>query len=222
MSLKDLIEWAAANWESLAAAPLAFGVLVLVAFSAAFFVSRWAFQTRLDSKQERIDNLQERIDHFQERLDTKDELLDRYRQQLGSDTPHGGKYSRMSDAELKHETLQACQGVRRLLSVYRMEENTALHHDMRLSASSTSEQDRRASWSSMTQGAMSRSTALMESFNQQFKGQFLALRDELLSRGATTPQRQAGHATILYEHPTNPLGLEDVVTDLERLAHAIA
>ena len=57
---------------------------------------------------------------------------------------------------------------------------------------------------------------LMNVYTGTYKSEILLLKEELLLR--TTPQGRDKHIDFSYEHPTNPLGLEEVMTDFEKLA----
>jgi hypothetical protein len=81
------------------------------------------------------------------------------------------------------------------------------------------EEERQRKWQEQTNAAIQRSFETRSDFESQFKVDSILLRDELLSR--LRPDAKNERAYRMYESPINPLVMEEVVGDLERLAKSL-
>jgi hypothetical protein len=81
--------------------------------------------------------------------------------------------------------------------------------------SAKTEEEKQKLWHHFTSSSSQRNLQRNVQYNSKFKVDSILLRDELLSR---LPQgSKEERAYNLYEHPTNPIGMEMVIVDLERM-----
>lgn len=127
------------------------------------------------------------------------------------------RYHSLTNKQLRDETLGVVSGILSLIGNDR-------NRDDALDAEYRNSNKRSAEWDIYTQKMMSISASTMTEYDQHYKVQAMLLRVELRTRENSANRNvpaSANYIDSLYEHPTNPLGLEDVATDLERLARSL-
>ena len=78
--------------------------------------------------------------------------------------------------------------------------------------------DRTKNWNKYNKESSKLTNDLMSEYNDNFKIEAILIRDEILSR--LSKKLKSGrdkHLFSSYERPTNPIGLEMVVDDLEKI-----
>ncbi|MCL4535525.1 MAG: TIR domain-containing protein [Bacteroidetes bacterium] len=130
----------------------------------------------------------------------------------------GTTYSQLTNTELKRKSLSVVAGIRSLLDRYHKRQD-GLMFDYAYHRSSATEEERHKAWNERNQASADASREIMSAYASEFKVEALLLRRELLHRlPIVDGDNDVDH---LYEHPTNPLGIEEVVDDLERLAKSL-
>ncbi|MGG3640138.1 TIR domain-containing protein [Bacillus gobiensis] len=125
---------------------------------------------------------------------------------------NGTSISSLLDSELKEEAEAIINGIRKLLTEYWKEQDKFLI--LRLQGNDT-EEDSEKKWHEINNLLILSSSRLMESYNKLYKVKAIITKDELLNRLPKTDR--AKHRDSSYVHPTNPLGIESVIDDLEHL-----
>ena len=200
--MKEIIKHIQSEWVTLKSAPVAFILLLVCGFGAAFIASNWRYEAIVDNKDERLITLKER-------LEVKDEQLQEYRERLHLVPTTQTTYSLLSNKELKNNTLDLVTEIRSFLEIRKVKYDSILFPKV-----TNAEQEK--AWQQKTNALMLESTNTSAEYNKKFKVDTILLRDELLSRLPSTLKNEKEHTT--YEYPTNPLGMGTVVDDLERLA----
>lgn len=115
---------------------------------------------------------------------------------------------------LKDDALNLISGIRRLLANYREEQGKYVylfHFD--------DEDDRERKWNEKTNLMETSSRKFMNLYNELYKIQAILMREKLLDR---LPKQQIDESMeFIYENPTNPLGVEEIADDLEKLARRL-
>lgn len=155
-----------------------------------------------------IANLEERVSGKDEQLIAKDKQLNEYRSRALVIKATQTTYSTLANKDLKQKTLRLVGTIRDLLATYWEKESKMTARD-------------EASWRSYTEESSRLATDLMNTYNRQCKVEAILLRDELLSRLPQSKVKRDSAREFLYEYPTNPLGLEPVADDLEKLAKSL-
>jgi hypothetical protein len=209
--LSDLIAFLRDNWITLRSAPAAFALLVVIAFSAAFFVGRWRYEAV-------IEQLRERLTTHKERIDAKSEQLDEYRQRLHLIPADSTSFTHKTNAELQRQALKVVQEIRDFLKQRQVGSYSVVLSRPSAKPGLTEEQ-RHQEWERETQAMMRDSLETSTGYDSRFKVDTILLRDEILSRLPANAKNEREFRT--YEHPTNPIGMGMVADDLERLAKSL-
>ncbi|MET3320552.1 UNVERIFIED_ORG: hypothetical protein ABIC97_003652 [Peribacillus simplex] len=123
---------------------------------------------------------------------------------------NGTSISSLFDSELKEEGEAIIEGIRDLLTEYRKEQDEYMN--LRFNAT---DEEREKMWHESNHLSSLSSSKLMSSYNKLYKVKAIITKDELLRR---LPKfEKEDHNDTDYTHPTNPLGIESVVNDLEYL-----
>jgi hypothetical protein len=125
---------------------------------------------------------------------------------------NGTSISSLLHSELKEEVETIIDGIRNLLTDYRREQDDYIN--LRFLSNATDEERERA-WHESNHLSSLSSSKLMSSYNKLYKVKAIVTKDELLRRLPKITRDD--HKDYSYIHPTNPLGIEDVVDDLEHL-----
>lgn len=126
---------------------------------------------------------------------------------------------RVTDSKLRTEALDLVAQIREFLS-QRDEEDRLSDVEWQQMMSATTEEETRELSHRFSENLIQRSRKFIREYETRFKVDAIILRDELLSRlpQHRTDNRRRG---VFYEHPTNPLGVGEVVDDLEFLAKSL-
>ncbi|MBI3951839.1 MAG: DUF4935 domain-containing protein [Acidobacteria bacterium] len=135
---------------------------------------------------------------------------------LAAVRPEVTAYSILTNSQLKQRSLEIVAQIRTGLRLYRDESDRADYFTSVDRA--VSEEERCAAWDQMIYASDQASSRLMADYEMNWKVEALLLSDEIRRRLSIEPER---NVQFRYEHPTNPLGIEAVVTDLERLARTL-
>ncbi|WP_286295464.1 PIN-like domain-containing protein [Vibrio apostichopi] len=131
------------------------------------------------------------------------------------------KQSLHSNSELVERALLIVKSLRAALMENRMASERVSEQRM-LKMSTASDEERSEVWNKFHQLDREPTLNLMHYYNSNFKIDAIMTRDEIESR---LPNDILDNRDIfssrMYEHPTNPLGLERVIDDLEYLAKCL-
>ena len=166
------------------------------------------YKSTIESKNATIQTIKEDEKSLIRRLEGKDEQLSEYRKRLGIIEENQTSYSILSNKELKERALTIVTKIRKSISYYRNRNDELLYAD-----------DRTKNWNKYNRKFSKLTNDLMNEYNNEFKIEAILIRDEILSR--LSKKLKSGRDKYLfssYERPTNPIGLEAVVDDLEKIS----
>jgi len=161
-----------------------------------------------------IEGIPKTVGYIDLRVTNPSELADLIQQKLAAEGYKLTKQERMSNADVKGRALELVGQVRRAMEEQRYKQDQLIYDDSYRNAKS--EEERSAAWSRRTAEMSNVSRQLMDTYAGKYKSEIILLKEELLLRLA--PQGRDKHIDFSYEHPTNPLGLEEIITDFEKLA----
>lgn len=205
-----LFEYIAKEWEVLSDAPFAFLVLAAIMFGLAYLAAKWRFSTIIEQVRATNETLTERLRLRSEQAESyKERALkydDKIQQVVGSDA-----------VALRERTLDLVKNLRDFIERYKREDDRVNERERSVMRSAASEEERKAAWDKYTSETMRLSNERNAEYDRRFRVDAIMLRDELRSRLPDyTPAEP--HHDMMYEHPTNYFGFNDVASDLERMA----
>ncbi|MBM4274029.1 MAG: hypothetical protein FJ134_06160 [Deltaproteobacteria bacterium] len=197
-----MIDFLYRNWETLKSAPLVFiSFAILIIFPLWFLISHI---------------YKERIETLKERLAAKDDQINEYRQRLHLVDREKTAYSQLTNNELQDK---ASKLISRMREYHKEKDkrNSKINdvYRQRMIQAKT-DQEREMIWTEQTSLLLGPSVNL--EYGEKFKADAIILRDELLSR---LPKDKKNEDLHFYEYPTNPLGLQRVIDDLEKLSKSL-
>lgn len=202
---KTFIEHVIKEWNTLISAPGIFVLTLVLAFAlasvSAFYVVRWAYESRLKI--------------LKERINAKDDQLTEYRERLHLVHTTDTSYSLLTNQELRKKALSVTTQVRDFLKE-QIHIGTSPYQEM---SAAKSENERRRIWENYGNAFLRSMWKFKSAYDEKFKVDTILLRDELLSR--LPKDARDDKAYSMYEYPTNPLGMEMVAYDLERLTKSL-
>ncbi|MBU4231108.1 MAG: PIN-like domain-containing protein [Desulfobacterales bacterium] len=130
------------------------------------------------------------------------------------------KQSLLSNEEIVERALHIVKELRVQLAEERRASESLSNQRMSAMRSATTQEEKNNIWETFNQIDREPTQRLMQLYKFNFKVDAILLRDEMLARLPedillSKRERSFPH---MYEHPTNPLGLEAVIDDLEYLA----
>lgn len=203
--LKEFLDYIQTNWETLKSAPLVFVSTIVLAFVLVFFVLRWRYNSI--------------VEILNQRLAAKDDQLTEYRERLHLTPTTDTSYSRLTNNELKQKALEVVSQTRDFLRE-RNERDTRLRDSKweQMSAAKSEEEKHRI-WNKFVTITMESSQKFISDYEEKFKVDTILLRDELLSRLPKDARDNQSYA--MYQYVANPIGIEMVASDLERLTKSL-
>lgn len=205
-----LFEYIAKEWEVLSDAPFAFLVLAAIMFGLAYLAAKWRFSTIIE--QVRATN-----ETLTERLRLRSEQAESYKERA---LKYDDKIQQVVDSDavaLRERTLDLVKNLRDFIERYKREDDRVNERERSVMRSAGSEEERKAAWDKYTSETMRLSNERNAEYDRRFRVDAIMLRDELRSRLPDyTPAEP--HHDMMYEHPTNYFGFNDVASDLERMA----
>lgn len=127
----------------------------------------------------------------------------------------------LNNQALKMKTIGLINELRELLQAERYNSEILSNQRMMDIRGATTEEERQILWHKWNELDREPTRKLM-SIYEKHKIDAILLRDELLSRlPESVKAKRSSHIAHMYEHPTNPLGLVDVLDDLEMLAKSL-
>lgn len=206
--MEKLIEYISKEWAVVSQAPFAFLILAAIMFGLAYVAAKWRFTAVIDQVKASNDTLKERLHLKSEQAESyKDRALkydEKVQQVVDSD-----------EVALKEKTLEVVKNLREFIDRYKREDDRNMIE--RHSSSARSDEQRQADWEAQTNNIMRLSSERNAEYDRRFRVDVMMLRDELRSR-LPDYKPQESHHDMMYEHPTNYFGFNDVASDLERMA----
>jgi hypothetical protein len=117
--------------------------------------------------------------------------------------------------KLRERALKTIHGIRDIIERYRKNADRLAYGTIK----ANTEEDRKRLWNEMTIAYSENITTIMLDYSRYFKTEAIIIKDELIRK---LPKLMREHnVDSIYEHPTNPLGIEQIVDDLEKLVKMI-
>ncbi|MFP3342463.1 hypothetical protein R0J87_08100 [Halomonas sp. SIMBA_159] len=208
--MEKLFEYIAKEWSVVSQAPLAFLILAAIIFGLAYLAAKWRFTAVID--QTRASN-----ETLKERLHLKSEQAESYKDRA---LKYDEKVQQVVDSDalaLKERTLEVVKNLREFIERHKREDDRISAIERSAMRSAQTEEERNAAWERNTNETMRLSNERNAEYDRRFRVDAIMLRDELRSRLPDYEPLERHH-DMMYEHPTNYFGFNDVASDLERMA----
>jgi hypothetical protein len=161
-----------------------------------------------------IEGIPKTVGYIDLRVTRPSELATLIEEKLAAEGHKPTKQKRMSNADIRQRALELAVLIRRAMEEQRYKQNQLIYDDSYRNAQN--EEDRSAAWNRRNAEMSRVSQQLMDTYAGKYKSEILLLKDEMLLR--VIPQGRDKRIDFSYEQPTNPLGLEEIITDFEKLA----
>lgn len=208
--MEKLFEYMENEWSVLSQAPFAFLILSAIMFGLAYLAAKWRFTAVID--QTRASN-----EALKERLVLKSEQAESYKDRA---LKFDEKVQQVVDSDavaLKERTLEVVKNLREFIERHKREDDRISAIERSAMRSAQTEEERNAAWERNTNETMRLSNERNAEYDRRFRVDVIMLRDELRSRLPSYEPLERHH-DMMYEHPTNYFGFNDVASDLERMA----
>jgi len=202
--MDKILEFLSKNWETLKSAPLVFVSFLLLAFAFAIVVANFVYK--------------ERIETLKERLISKDDQINEYRQRLHLVDTNKTAYSQLTNQELRTASSNLISRLREYADQHELADRRRDEAERQQMLQAKSEEERQKIWNTYT-SALLTAPNLNSEYSSRFRSEAILIRDEVLSRLPT--DRKDKFAYDQYEFPTNLIGLQRVIDDLERLTKSL-
>lgn len=207
--MENLIKEIEKNWDVVSQAPLAFLIVMVAAFVAAYVAAAWKFSSQIEQLNSKNETLRERVLLKSEQADTYRERALKYDEKLLA-------VAQSDSSGLREKTLSFVAEVRAFIERHRRSDNLIHENEWVEMTQAKDEEEKQRLWHKFTSAMSRMSFERASEWERRFKVEAIMLRDELLSR-QPDPQR-SGDIASRYEHPVNYFCYCDVADDLERLA----
>lgn len=208
--MEKLFEYIAKEWSVVSQAPFAFLILAAIMFGLAYLAAKWRFTAVID--QTRVSN-----EALKDRLHLKSEQAESYKDRA---LKYDEKVQQVVDSDavaLKERTLEVVKNLREFIERHKREDDRISTIERSAMRSAQTEEERNAAWERHTNETMRLSNDRNAEYDRRFRVDAIMLRDELRSRLPDYEPLERHH-DMMYEHPTNYFGFNDVASDLERMA----
>ena len=208
--MDKLFEYIAKEWSVVSQAPFAFLILAAIMFGLAYLAAKWRFTAVID--QTRVSN-----EALKDRLHLKSEQAESYKDRA---LKYDEKVQQVVDSDavaLKERTLEVVKNLREFIERHKREDDRISAIERSAMRSAQTEEERNAAWERNTNETMRLSNERNAEYDRRFRVDAIMLRDELRSRLPDYEPLERHH-DMMYEHPTNYFGFNDVASDLERMA----
>ena len=208
--MDKFFEYISKEWNVISQAPFAFLILGALMFALAYLAAKWKFTVIVDEVNAKHETLKERLLLKTEQAETyKDRALkydETIQQVVGSD-----------EIALRDKTLEVVKNLREFIERHKKEDDRVSNIERSAMREARTEEERSKAWEKNTNEIMRLSNERNAEFDRRFKVDAMLLRDELRTR---LPEYEPieRHHDMMYEHPTNYFGFNDVASDLERMA----
>ena len=131
---------------------------------------------------------------------------------------HQTVYSHLNNEQLKKEVLILVDKMRGYLERKHLQDQTKSDYYFQQMRQAKTEAERQIIWNAQTHDSLTAPNLNFE-YSEKFKAEATLLHEELLRRLPNEPPNNRTHSD--YEHPTNPIGLNMVIDNLEKLAKSL-
>lgn len=176
------------EWENISNAPFLYITSIIVIIALVWVIVNYLYKIKLSNKESIIENLEKQI------------LIYKDKKYIIGET----NYSKLTNIELIKKCKDNLQELKDVYLKYRIEYDK------------TTSTLNRISNDDYFQKSMSLSNELMVSYDLNLKVNTILLREQLLMRLPKDMISEKDKYGI-YEHPTNPLGFKDLLSDFEML-----
>lgn len=208
--MEKLFEYMEKEWSVVSKAPFAFLILSAIMFGLAYLAAKWRFTAVIDQTKASNETLKERLVQKSEQAESyKDRALkfdERVQQVVDSDA-----------VALKERTLEVVKNLREFIERHKREDDRISVIERSAMRLAQTEEERNAAWERNTNEIMRLTNERNAEYDRRFRVDVIMLRDELRSR-LPSYEPQERHHDMMYAHPTNYFGFNDVASDLERMA----
>ncbi|MEZ8582981.1 MULTISPECIES: hypothetical protein [Vibrio] len=208
--MDKFIEYIAKEWSVISQAPFTFIVLATLMFALAYFAANWKFSSIIEQVKASNETLKERLHLKSEQAESyKDRALkydEKVQQVVDSD-----------ELALKDKALEVVKNLREFIERHKREDDRVSNQERSAMQQVQDEASRSAAWHKYTNETMRLSSERNAEYERRFKVDTMMLRDELRSRLPDYEPLERHH-DMMYEHPTNYFGFNDVAADLERMS----
>lgn len=208
--MDKILEYISKEWAVISQAPFAFLILGALMFALAYLAAKWKFTVLVDEVKAKNETLKERLLLKTEQAESyKDRALkydENIQQVVGSD-----------EIMLKDKTLEVVKNLRDFIERHKREDDRVSNLERSAMRDANTEEDKNKAWERNTSEIMRLSNDRNAEYDRRFKVDAMLLRDELRSR-LPNYEPSERHHDMMYEHPTNYFGFNDVASDLERMA----
>lgn len=208
--MEKLIEYIAKEWVTISQAPFSFLILAVIIFGVAYLAAKWRFTAVIDQVRATNETLKERLHLKSEQAESyKDRALkfdEKVQQVVDSD-----------EVALKERTLDLVKNLREFIERHKREYDRISEIEREAMRSAQTEEEKNKEWNKNISEIMRLSNETNAEYDRRFRVDALMLRDELRSR-IPNYKPLSHHNDMMYEHPTNYFGFNDVASDLERMA----
>jgi hypothetical protein len=164
-----------------------------------------------------VPGLTSTIGYIDLRVTTPEDFAEMVAQKVLGDNGRQTAQARLTNSELKNKAVELVRKMRLSLTQHRAAQDRLLYAD-RATAAATEDQ-RSSAWNKRNEEMSALSRTLMTEYSGRFKARAILYKEELVMR--LPPSNRDKSKDFTYEHPTNPLGYEEVVDDLEMLARRL-
>ena len=169
---------------------------------------------------EQIKGVKEKNQALKEQVNNLEGQVGRYKQVLGLELPADTSYSLLTNEELQKKTLGVVGEIRGFLKEIDRGLRPTFTMWERMDKAKTKEEKNKI-WYEETTASSEQSTKDHAEYDARFKAETILLRDELWERLPKDVRTTERKFPLDYARPTNPIGMEWVSNDLERLAKAL-
>ena len=219
----ELLRHVKEEWGQLVKAPGAFFILFILAFLAAFAVVEWAHSAKMSGLEQQVSTVNSTNELLHQRIESKDEQLTDYRAK-NLDLQAKLSAPAVSIAPIvkpNHGTNQTPPHKDQLRQSATRFSNATNAELVKFAETLASDIRQLAQTATAELQADPRSVIHQSMFNysSNYQGDAIVLRDEIMSRLPLIKRDM--WANSFYDHPTNPIGLNEVAGDLDRLARML-
>lgn len=218
--LDKIINFLSENWDQIRAEPLQFIICALIFLAIGFFLNNYICKERIETLKQNISSNNDvyigQLNILKDRIAAKDDLLSEYRQRLHIADTHRTAYSQLTNEELKQNASKLVFKMREFLKIKNQHDSDCRASEWQQMQQARTEEERRKIWEEQTARSLRKPSINIE-YNEKFRSDAILIRDEILSRLPKDQKNKRAYHS--YEYPTNLLGLQEVVNDLEKLAN---
>jgi len=211
--MEKVFEYLSNNWDVVIEAPLAFILFIIISLGITYTINRWRFSVLLE-------HCNSKADILKERLDAKTEKLEKYD---GISIEEENKIIELMTVEkedLANRTLNYVERLRTFIEKNKLLDQDLQHLYMSNIRTPNSKVEKDKIWNEMTNKSSELSTKLNLEYNRSYKIEAILLRDELRNRLDQNLESEK-RDDMIYQHPTNYFGYEEIAEKLELMAKSL-